>query len=237
MTATGERGRQVRQLVRAARSGVLSSHSKKFPGFPYGSSLPCASDHAGRIVVLISHLAEHTHNVEQDPRVSFLISESGPDLQSRARATLLGQAQRIEADSTLQARYLRLFPQHAQYLEIGGFAFWQIEPAHIRTIEGFGSMHWLHGDGYLADPGDVPDIETSVLEHMNADHTDAIRVLCVHQHAVDAGHAEMVAFDCDGFDVRADERLLRFSLPHPVRTAEQARAALVTLTRAARDAQ
>jgi hypothetical protein len=40
MSATaGGRARQARELFRAARSGVLSSHSVKFPGFPMDQ--PC----------------------------------------------------------------------------------------------------------------------------------------------------------------------------------------------------
>ena len=45
---------------------MLSSHATKLPGYPYGSALPYATDHAGRPVLLISHLAEHTHNVEAE---------------------------------------------------------------------------------------------------------------------------------------------------------------------------
>ena len=32
-------------------------------------------------------------------------------------------------------------------------------------------------------------------------------------------HAQMIGFDCDGFDVRADGRTFRFALPEPVFTA------------------
>ena len=34
------RGAQARALVRAYRSGVLSTHSVKHQGYPYGSALP-----------------------------------------------------------------------------------------------------------------------------------------------------------------------------------------------------
>ena len=133
---TIDRARQTRELFRTLRSGVLSSHSTKLPGYPYGSALPCATDHAGRPVLLISHLAEHTHNLEADARVSFLVAALGPDVQASARATLLGNARPL-ADAALAERYLRFHPEHARYLEIGGFAFWTIEPLQLRFIEGF----------------------------------------------------------------------------------------------------
>jgi putative heme iron utilization protein len=44
----------------------------------------------------------------------------------------------------------------------------------------------------------------------------------------------MVGIDCDGFNVRADGKLLRFDFDRPVTDAAEARAALVALARAAR---
>jgi len=232
--AAGNRARQARELFRAARSGVLSSHSAKFPGFPYGSALPHVTDHAGRPVVLISHLAEHTHNVEADSRVGFLVSVSGPALQASPRAAILGHARVLEVTTALQVRYLRFFPEHAQYLEMGGFRFWSIAPVQVRLIEGFGSLHWVAGDAYLATPGEVPALETSILEHMNRDHRDALLAYCRHAHGVELQHAEMIGIDCDGFDVRSDDRILRFGFEQMITTGLQARAALAALARAAR---
>jgi putative heme iron utilization protein len=228
------RARQARELFRAARSGVLSSHSIKFPGYPYGSALPHVADHWGRPVILISHLAEHTHNVEADRRVSFLVSDAGPDLQASSRAALLGGAHPIEDDEVIRARYVRFFPEQAQYLELGGFRFWAVDPVQIRFIEGFGSLHWIAGDRYLPLPGEVPDAEASILEHMNQDHRDALRAYCRHAYGREAERIEMIGIDCDGFDVRADDRLLRFAFEQPIATATQARAALVALARASR---
>jgi putative heme iron utilization protein len=228
-----DRARQARELFRAEQSGTLSSHSAKLTGYPYGSALPHVTDHHGRPVVLISHLAEHTRNVEADGRVSFLVSGSGPDLQASPRAALVGDARPVDAEPTLQARYLRFFPEHAQYLEIGGFRFWTIEPVQVRLIEGFGSLHWITGQTFLANPGQMPAIETSVVEHMNQDHHSALVAYCRQFHNLQAQQVEMIGIDCDGFDVRADDRLVRFRFEQPVTTAARARAALVALAREA----
>jgi heme iron utilization protein len=232
--AVPDRARQAREVLRGARSGVLSSHSVKVPGFPYGSALPHVCDHRGRPVVLISHLAEHTHNVEADNRASFLVSESGPDLHAASRASLLGNAEPVPNFAAIQARYLRFFPEHARYLEIGGFRFWRIEPVQVRFIEGFGSLHWIAGASYVAEPGEIPEVEASVLEHMNLDHGEALLAYCRYVHQVDALEAQMVGIDCDGFDVRAGQRLLRFAFEQPIASAADARAALVSLARQTR---
>jgi putative heme iron utilization protein len=228
------RARQARELFRVSRSGVLSSHSVKVPGFPYGSALPHVTDHEGRPVILVSDLAEHTHNIEADGRVSFLVSTSGPALQASPRATLLGRARALEAVAALQARYLRFFPEHAQYLDMGGFRFWTIEPAQVRLIEGFASLHWVPGDAYLASPGEVPALEPSVLEHMNRDHRDALLAYCRDAQGTAPQQAEMIGIDCDGFDARSDGQLLRFRFEQTVTTGHQARAALAARARVAR---
>jgi hypothetical protein len=45
---------------------------------------------------------------------------------------------------------------------------------------------------------------------------------CKLLHQCDASDVEMLGMDCDGFDVRADGRLLRFDFPEPVLDAQQA---------------
>jgi putative heme iron utilization protein len=235
MSATaGHWAGQARELFRAARSGVLSSHSVKFPGFPYGSALPHVTDHQGRPVILISHLAEHTHNVQADSRVSFLVSPSGPELQASSRAALLGHARALEAETSIQERYLRFFPEHAQYLEMGGFHFWIIEPLQVRLIEGFGSLHWIAGDDYLAHPGELPALEASVLDHMNRDHRDTLVRYWRHAHGIEPQRPEMIAIDCDGFDVRNNGETMRFKFEQTITTGLQARAVLAALAHAGR---
>jgi putative heme iron utilization protein len=228
----GARAGAARRLVRRHRSGVLSSHSVKFPGFPYGSALPHATDHAGRPIVVISHLAEHTHNVEADARVSFIVCGSGPDLQAEPRLTLLGEA-RAADDERLAARYLRLYPDHRQYLQIGGFRFFVVEPVQVRYIQGFGGLHWIPAESYLA-AASLDNSEDSILEHMNADHANALRDYCRHVHGIDAQDATMVGIDCDGFDVRADGGLLRFEFDTALSNAAQVRNALIVLAQQAR---
>ncbi len=41
----------------------------------------------------------------------------------------------------------------------------------------------------------------------------------------------MLGIDCDGFDVRADEKILRFDFPEMALDAQQARHALVAMSR------
>ena len=137
-------GEQARRYLRARRHGVLSTLSRRFPGYPYGSVAPFVLDAAARPVILISRLAEHTRNIEADPHVSLLVQDAGDDVQAGARITLIGEATHAvdDADAS-RARYLSYFPDAGRLLALGDFAFYRIEPCQLRAIGGFGDIHWV----------------------------------------------------------------------------------------------
>ncbi len=220
-------------MVRHFRSGVLATQSLKFPGYPYASALPFCTDQLGRVVVLISHLAEHTQNADHDRRVSFLVAPSGADVQEQARVTLIGDLAPTE-DAAVAARYLRYFPEAERFLSIGGFRFFRLEPLSLRYIAGFASIHSIQGESYLAPPLAIAEAENEILAHMNADHAHNLRGYCQHVHNRTVESARMIGIDCDGFDVRADAEVLRFDFDGEIKDAGAARAELVNLAKASR---
>jgi len=133
-------GSDARRLVRKFSSGVLATQSHKFPGYPFASSLPFCTDQRGGIVVLISHLADHTQNADRDPRAGFLVSPLTRDLQEQARVSMIGDIAPTE-DGTIAARYLRFFPEARRYQQIGGFRFFRFEPRSLRYIAGSAYPH------------------------------------------------------------------------------------------------
>jgi putative heme iron utilization protein len=227
------RGHEARRMVRHFRSGVLATQSLKFPGYPYASALPFCTDQQGRVVVLISYLAEHTQNADHDRRVSFLVAPSGVELQEQARVTLIGDLAPSE-DAPEAARYLRYFPEGERYLSMGGFRFFRLEPLSLRYIAGFGSIHTIPGKSYVAQPLAIAEAESEILVHMNADHAHNLRDYCRHVHERKVESAQMVGIDCDGFDVLADAEVLRFDFDGEVKDAGAARAQLVNLAKASR---
>jgi len=230
---TMTRGDEARRMARHFRSGVLATQSLKFPGYPYASALPFCTDQQGRVVVLISHLAEHTQNADHDRRVSFLVAPSGAALQEQARVTLIGDLAPAE-DAEVQARYLRYFPEGERYLGIGGFRFFVLEPLSLRYIAGFGSIHTVPGESFLAPRLAIAEAESDILAHMNADHSHNLRDYCRHVHQRTVQNARMIGIDCDGFDVLADAEMLRFDFDAEVKDAGAARAELVNLAKASR---
>jgi putative heme iron utilization protein len=104
----------------------------------------------------------------------------------------------------------------------------------VRYIQGFGGLHWLAGSSFTDAPAGIAAAEADIVAHMNQDHRDAMRDYCRLVHAVECPAPEMVGIDCDGFDLRAGEQLLRFAFDMPVSSPGEARNALVALAQRAR---
>lgn len=231
MTASSE----ARRFLHVTHSGVLSTFSVRLQGYPFGSIAPFVLDHDGHPLILISTIAEHTKNIQADPRVSLIAFDPvSPDMQAGARLTLVGDAEIAPKDDALRARYLRYFPQAGQYFDMHDFLFHRIIVKQARYIGGFGKIHWIPGEELRPAANQLALQETAILEHMNADHVDNLRAYCRHVHDTDVDRAVMIGIDTDGFDVLADSKLLRFHFDAPVSDAQSARVALVALAKACR---
>jgi putative heme iron utilization protein len=234
MTRGMTHAREARRYLRAHRSGVLSTLSAKLGGYPFGSIVPFVLDRDGRPAILISALAEHTRNLAADPRASLIVHDYVEDVQTGARLTLVGDAAQVGDDGAVRARYLRYFPAAQDLLALGDFSFWAIAPRRLLFIGGFGRIHWIEAPDFAPPANALADAEEEIVVHMNADHVAALVDYCRHYHEVTPVAVAMTGVDCDGFDVRADGRLLRFEFADEVTDAGQARAALVAMARAAR---
>ena len=233
MSDAADRASEARRLLRRFYSGVLGTRGVRYANYPYTAALPFCTDQQGRVIVFISHLSEHTKAIEQDRHVSFTASPMVPQLRPEARATVLGEISAND-DPAIADRYLRFFPDNRSFLDIGGFRFHTIEPHQVRLIAGFGSAHWIKGESMLAAQLPIADAEQDILEHMTSDHHDSLIAYCRHVHGIEATSAQMVGIDCDGFDVRADDTLLRFDFESGITNAGDARTALVALAQSAR---
>ncbi|HYP68203.1 MAG TPA: DUF2470 domain-containing protein [Thiobacillaceae bacterium] len=227
-------GTEARRFVRAHPHGILATLSKRLEGFPFASVAPFVTDQSGAPVILISTLAEHSKNILQDNRVSLIVHPCADDMQTAGRVTVSGHAILLADKTALRNRYLRYLPQAAQYFDMHDFQFHRIDVTAVRYIGGFGKIHWVEAASYRAPPNQLAELEDGILEHMNRDHADALVNLCRHVHQHQVQGATMIGIDCDGFDLRAQGRLLRFEFTDPVLDAQGARATLAAMARAAR---
>jgi putative heme iron utilization protein len=217
--------REARCLLRAHRYGVLSTLSKKFDGHPFGSIAPYLTDHDGSILLFISGLAEHTKNILNDPRVSLIThDQNDPRIQTQGRVTVVGKAEPLAEREPYAARWLRYFPENAQLFELGDFSFFRIEPQSVRHVAGFGQARWITSH-FTVPPYPLMAQEEDLLAQLNAGPQDELR-RHLQLRGISAECVRMLGIDCDGFDIEADGRMLRFDFAEPVADAESALAAL-----------
>lgn len=227
---------EAQQFLFSVQKGVLSTHSVKFSGYPFGSVTPFVLNHQGMPVILISSLAEHTKNIIENANVSLLVFNNENDLQANARLTLLAKAEQTDKNNALiRARYLRYMPQAESYFDAHDFSFYTLYITHGRYIAGFGKMGWIEGDDFQIPTNPLFTEEAGILNHMNADHADNLKAYCDHYHQVQTTAATMIGIDSLGFDVRIDSgQQLRFSFSQAINNAQEARAALVAMAKACR---
>ena len=226
--------KHARELLLKEYRGVLSTHSKAMPGFPFGSVVPYCLDDQGRPLLLISRIAQHTHNLQLAPKCSLLIGERGADdVQAVARLTLLAEAQPLldAVDiAAAAARYYRYFPASQDYHQVHDFDFWRLQPVRWRYIGGFGAIHWLDRVE-LANPF-AGEPEQDMLAHMNADHAPALAHYVQLAGLPAEPAAELVGLDSEGFHLRIGAALHWLPFARPCQTPLEVRQALVALARA-----
>jgi len=220
--------RAARQLLRAHRYGALSTLSQKFAGHPFGSITPYLVDHDGSMLILISALAEHTKNIQGDPRVSLIThNQEDPHIQTQGRLAVVGTASLVEEREQTGTRYLRYFPEAQTYYDMSDFSFYRIVPQALRYIGGFGDIHWVKAETYMVKAYPLISQEEELIAEINDTQRAALWRLAMKHHP---GKFELIGIDCDGFDLRSDQHVLRFDFPAPQMDAAQARAALVRLS-------
>jgi putative heme iron utilization protein len=228
-------GKHARELLLKEYRGVLSTHSKAMPGFPFGSVVPYCLDAEGRPLILISRIAQHTHNLGQDAKCSLLVGERGAeDVQAVGRLTLLAEARQLRDEGEIEAaaqRYYRFFPQSRDYHRAHDFDFWRLEPVRWRFIGGFGAIHWLD-EVALANPFATDGSEASMVEHMNADHASAIAHYVALAGLPRHEPAQLAGIDSEGFHLRIGQSLYWLAFAAPCHSPGAVRQALVQLARA-----
>ena len=228
----------VRTLLSLVPVGMLSTMSRKHPGFPFGSLMPFALDSAGRPVFLISNMAMHTQNLKTDPRCSLFVGQSGTDGDplGAARATLIGRAEPVPEHDAASAReqYLARHENSRYWVDFTDFGFFRLQSIDIYYVGGFGVMGWVEaGDYERAAPDPLAEVAPGILAHMNADHVDSM-ILLAHSYAqIEAKEATMTSVDRLGFSLRLKTKEgikgARINFLREVVTAQEARKVLIEM--------
>jgi hypothetical protein len=229
-----------RVLMRSALKGSIATLDRS-SGHPYASLVLVATEPDGSPVFLISRLALHTRNLEQDPRCSLLIDGTdglGNPLAG-GRLTLIGKAHK-SANPAVRTRFLARHPSAQDYAEFADFAFYTLAVEGGHFIGGFGRIVDLAARELTSDVRDAGALvaaEPDIVSHMNEDHADAVALYATVLAGKAEGAWRMSGIDPEGADLLHCTSAARIVFPTRVLTPGQAREALVALVGEARARQ
>jgi putative heme iron utilization protein len=228
-----------RSLLRRSRQGALATLMAESHD-PYCSLVNVASFADGSPILLISRLAVHTKNILDDGRVSLMLDEhaAGDPLEG-ARIMLAGKAAEASGDdvAALRRRYLNAHPSAEAFVDFKDFSFFRITPAGLHLVAGFGRIIDLTPGQFMTDISDAAallEAEPSAVEHMNADHRDAMNLYATKLLGAEAADWRCTGCDPDGIDMQAGTSILRLDFPERVTSGAELRKVLVRLAADAR---
>src|SRR6202166_1268283 len=199
--------------------------------------MPYAADELGRPAFFISSMAMHTQNLQHDVRASLLITQpdvSGDPLGA-ARLTLLGDV--TEAPTAeVKELYLSRYENAKFWQDYTDFAYYRLQVSAVYFIGGFGVMGWISAEDYgRALPDPLAKAAPGIIQHMNADHADALRLIARQFAGEAADEAAITAVDRLGFHLRlkSGDRIhgRRVAFLEEVKTSEDAHLVLVEMVR------
>ena len=204
---------------------------------PYG-----LDDHANP-VFLISTMAMHTQNVQADPRSGLLVTQ--PDIigdpLGASRVTLLGNILPVPVPDVAEARklYLARYANSKYWVDFEDFSFYRMDVVDVYYVGGFGVMGWVAAsEYYLGQPDPLADKATEIIQHMNADHGDALVLLARTLAGIESQEVVMTSVDRLGFHVRLKTRDgtrgARIAFLREVSSPKQAREVLIEMVGEAR---
>jgi len=237
-----------RRLIRSEGTAVLAtrglpqklsaSDECEAEDWPYASLVEVTCDLAGRPLLLLSGLAVHTQNIIRDTRVSLLFDGTRDSISplTDGRVTIVGRAEKMDIAGH-RNRFLARHPKAVEYADFADFGFWRVEPVGAHFIAGFGRINSIPARELVLDPVETQhfaDIADSVVEHMNADHRDAVELLARNLLGRDGSGWEISSCDPEGVDLRHGDEFGRIEFEEPVFDSDTVRRTLVQMTRRAR---
>ncbi|BDF93493.1 DUF2470 domain-containing protein [Pseudoalteromonas sp. KAN5] len=232
---------EAKKLVFQKSSGVMSTLSHNLRGYPFGSVTPYMCDEQGRIYFFISDIAQHTKNLQHDKRMSLTVFDAAErgDQNEHGRVTIVGDGSLVSQAhaEVLINKYVTLFPEAQSYRNAHDFNLWQLDAIRVRYIGGFGKIFWLEQTEWQQPSKQWDESqEQSMIEHMNADHQDAMSLILKQHCNLDDASPVMSGLLPQGFYLQSLNRNYYIAFDEPCDSPMAVRKALVQLTKTAREA-
>jgi putative heme iron utilization protein len=205
--------------------------------------MPYGLDDHGRPIFLISTMAMHTQNLQADARASLLVTQEDTDGEplGASRVTLVGNVLPVPNTALAEVRklYLERHSNSKYWVDFEDFSFYRMDVVDVYYVSGFGVMSWVSASDYdCSQPDPLTDSMAEIIQHMNADHNDALVLLARTFARIESTEAITTAVDRLGFHVRLTTpdgmRGTRIAFPQEVRDAAGTRKVLVEMVQQAR---
>mgnify|MGYP001319253531 FL=1 len=224
-------------LMRNCREGVLSTVSKKYEGYPFGSFVTFISGADRSIIFYASDIAQHTINLKNNSKACItLFNLSEGDKQDSARLSLLGDVKKIEEDiDEISRQFIEFFPESSQYSNMHDFNFYKLNISQVRWIGGFGKIAWLSSTNWNPTKPKWLKQENSMVKHMNEDHSNSIVSTLNAKLGIKDKRAKMLRLTMDGYYVSSKNKIYFVDFNLPCFTVKQYRDKLVEQAKEYRD--
>jgi putative heme iron utilization protein len=99
--------------------------------------------------------------------------------------------------------YLARYANSQYWVDFEDFSFYRMDAVDVYFVGGFGMMGWVSALDYdHAQPDPLADATGEIIQHMNADHKDALILLARVFAHIESQEATMTAVDRLGFHAR-----------------------------------
>jgi heme iron utilization protein len=233
-----------RQIIRSARKAFLNTIAnpgdQAFAGWPSTSMVTVVAAWDGSPVLMLSDIAYHAQNIKADARCALMFdgTEDFANPQEGPRVSVVGKLKKTN-DKKLHERFLQRHPRARMYAGFGDFNFYKMDVEKFHFVGGFARAIWVNKRKALLqkkDWAEIAESEQGIIEHMNADHTEALRLYGANLIGKRGKHWQMIGIDPEGFDLKCGTKIHRLNFDTSNTTSGKYRETLINLVSQARKA-
>lgn len=231
-----------RRIIRSARKAFLNTIAnpgdQALAGWPSTSMVTVATAWDGAPVLMLSDIAYHAQNIQADARCALLFDGTAgyANPQEGPRVSIVGKLKKT-TDKKLQARFLKRHPRARLYAGFGDFNFYKMNVEKFHFVGGFARAVWVPKRKALlakSDWAEIAESESGIIDHMNADHAETLRLYGRHLLAKRGTHWQMIGADPEGCDLKCGQNIHRLNFEKINTTSGKYRETLVNLAALAR---
>jgi hypothetical protein len=231
-----------RQIIRGARNAYLNTianpDDSAFAGWPSTSMVTFAAHWDSSPVLMLSDIAYHAHNIQADDRAALMFDGTHGHArpQEGPRVSVVGRLKKTK-DKKLHARFLNRHPGARLYAGFGDFNFYKMKVEKFHFVGGFARATWINRSKALLAKSDwskIAESEPDIIDHMNADHSEALRLYGTKLLGKRGKHWHMIGVDPEGCDLKCGQTIHRLNFDKINTTSATIRKTLVNLVALAR---